>query len=310
MSALEHRYRRLLRWYPADHRSRHEEEMLGVLLASADSGRTRPAARDAADLLGGALRIRFRRLLRPSPQEWRDGVALAGVVGALLVTVVHVTAIIGALGAEPPDVALYTATAALPVAVLVLALRGARRPAALAAWALVATLTVDATLALTDDTLLSAYEGLRQTLGVQSALQMLLPVVSALLLSVPTDTRRAVELAGSWRLIRFGVASAVVVYVDLWLLFLVWLPPAFFAYWAGRAAPHAAGRVAVVILAVPVVMSAPGTTVVDIGMIWGFGWPIEPLLLLVPAVLVFVLTAMWTVRRDAAPGPDAGATAA
>ncbi|REE94657.1 hypothetical protein [Thermomonospora umbrina] len=111
---------------------------------------------------------------------------------------------------------------------------------------------------------------------------MLLPVVSALLLSVPTDTRRAVELAGSWRLIRFGVASAVVVYVDLWLLFLGVLPPAFFAYWAGRAAPHAAGRVAVVILAVPVVMSAPGTTVVRHRNDLGVRVAIEPLLLLVP----------------------------
>ncbi|MEU0569147.1 hypothetical protein ABZ297_27740 [Nonomuraea sp. NPDC005983] len=35
MSGLERRYRRLLRWFPWEHRERHEEEMLSVLMAAA-----------------------------------------------------------------------------------------------------------------------------------------------------------------------------------------------------------------------------------------------------------------------------------
>lgn len=44
MSPLEGRYRRLLRWYPADHRAAHEDEMIGVLLDDAEPGRERPGA--------------------------------------------------------------------------------------------------------------------------------------------------------------------------------------------------------------------------------------------------------------------------
>ncbi|MGW5162218.1 hypothetical protein ACWEPN_42680, partial [Nonomuraea wenchangensis] len=46
MSSLETRYRRLLAAYPRDHRARHEEEMLGVLLAGARPGQTRPRPAD------------------------------------------------------------------------------------------------------------------------------------------------------------------------------------------------------------------------------------------------------------------------
>lgn len=81
MSALEDRYRRLLRWYPADHRREHEDEMVGVLLAAAEPGQTRPAARDAFDLARGGLGIRLRR----APQAgWHDAAALLGVIAPLL----------------------------------------------------------------------------------------------------------------------------------------------------------------------------------------------------------------------------------
>jgi len=36
---LERHYRWLLRWYPASYRGRHEEEILGVLMAAAQPGR-------------------------------------------------------------------------------------------------------------------------------------------------------------------------------------------------------------------------------------------------------------------------------
>ena len=53
-AGLETRYRRLLRWFPAEHRAVHQEEMLGVLMAGAEPGRTRPGRAESADLLLGA----------------------------------------------------------------------------------------------------------------------------------------------------------------------------------------------------------------------------------------------------------------
>ena len=40
--ALERRYRRLLVWFPAEHRREYAEEMISVLLASTPEGRRRP----------------------------------------------------------------------------------------------------------------------------------------------------------------------------------------------------------------------------------------------------------------------------
>ncbi|MGA4993022.1 hypothetical protein [Nonomuraea bangladeshensis] len=78
MSSLESRYRRLLAAYPRGHRARHEEEMLGVLLAGAGPGQTRPRPADVADLLWGALRVHGRRAFGPaSAPAWRGGPALA-----------------------------------------------------------------------------------------------------------------------------------------------------------------------------------------------------------------------------------------
>ncbi|GAA3215745.1 hypothetical protein [Nonomuraea helvata] len=85
MSPLEARYRRLLACYPRDHRARHEEEMIGVLLAGARPGQIRPHPADAADLLWGALRVHARRAFGPvSAPSWRDGVALAAALWPFL----------------------------------------------------------------------------------------------------------------------------------------------------------------------------------------------------------------------------------
>src|SRR5258706_8314392 len=68
--ALERRYRRLLAWYPADHRRVHAEEMVGVLLAAAPQDRRRPSIADALDLIKGGLQTRIRpgrpRVLMPA----------------------------------------------------------------------------------------------------------------------------------------------------------------------------------------------------------------------------------------------------
>jgi hypothetical protein len=57
---LERRYRRLLRLYPREFRARRGPEMLGVLMASARDGQTRPAPGDVADIVRGSLLARLR----------------------------------------------------------------------------------------------------------------------------------------------------------------------------------------------------------------------------------------------------------
>jgi len=79
--ALERRYRRLLAWYPADHRRVHAEEMVGVLLAAAPQDRRRPSIADALDLIKGGLQTR----IRPGRSEgldagWHDTLAVASIV--------------------------------------------------------------------------------------------------------------------------------------------------------------------------------------------------------------------------------------
>ncbi|XVS61208.1 hypothetical protein ACQPYE_23195 [Actinosynnema sp. CA-299493] len=62
MNGRERRYRRLLAWYPRDHRERHGEEMLAVLMAGAGD-RRRPSPREHVDLVWAALRLHLRRAL-------------------------------------------------------------------------------------------------------------------------------------------------------------------------------------------------------------------------------------------------------
>ena len=57
---LEQRYRRLLRLYPREFRARREAEMLGVLMASASGGQTRPVPGDVAAIVTGSLLMRLR----------------------------------------------------------------------------------------------------------------------------------------------------------------------------------------------------------------------------------------------------------
>jgi hypothetical protein len=57
---LERRYRRLLRLYPREFRARRGTEMLGVLMASARDGQTRPTPGDVADMVRGSLLMRLR----------------------------------------------------------------------------------------------------------------------------------------------------------------------------------------------------------------------------------------------------------
>ena len=83
---LEGRYRRLLRMYPAAHRRKHQDEMLGVLMTGARAGQHRPGLADTANLIWGALLIRLRPA-RPGTAWplWRDALAVVSVLLPLMV---------------------------------------------------------------------------------------------------------------------------------------------------------------------------------------------------------------------------------
>ena len=84
--ALEGRYRRLLAMYPAEHRRKHQDEMLGVLMTGARAGQHRPGLADTANLVWGALLIRLRPA-RPGTAWplWRDALAVVSVLLPLVV---------------------------------------------------------------------------------------------------------------------------------------------------------------------------------------------------------------------------------
>lgn len=78
--ALERRYRRLLAWYPAGHRRAYGEEMIGVLLAAAPYGASRPGPASAFDLIRGGLRARIRAGWRwLADPDWADALAVCSV---------------------------------------------------------------------------------------------------------------------------------------------------------------------------------------------------------------------------------------
>jgi hypothetical protein len=81
---LERYYRRLLAWYPRAHRERHGEEMLGVLLAGAGEKRW-PGMGESANLLWGAVRVRWRHAWTEGDQAWADALAIVSVLAPVVV---------------------------------------------------------------------------------------------------------------------------------------------------------------------------------------------------------------------------------
>lgn len=88
IAALERRYRRMLIWFPAEHRRIYGEEMIGVLLASASDDENRPGLADMTDIALWGLRTRLRGWLRAGrvDTEWGDALAAFAVAAPLLMT--------------------------------------------------------------------------------------------------------------------------------------------------------------------------------------------------------------------------------
>jgi hypothetical protein len=87
MSALETRYRWLLRAYPAGYRKERGQEMLGTLLETAPDGQTWPSIRDTRALVMGGLRVRAAQNHRLSTPANLRLSALFGVAMALGIVV-------------------------------------------------------------------------------------------------------------------------------------------------------------------------------------------------------------------------------
>ncbi|MFI9551545.1 hypothetical protein [Nonomuraea endophytica] len=140
--SLEDRYRRLLAWYPREHRASHEEEMVSVLLAGAANGRDRPSVRETLDLLRGAFTIRLRRAVgAASRRHWNAAFRLAALLAPVWLLVLEVgraAAYAGDALRYPgmgPETALKTLAIALPFGVIAfLAWRNSRKVAASVAW--------------------------------------------------------------------------------------------------------------------------------------------------------------------------------
>ena len=108
--ALERAYRRLLNLYPKWFRQDHEDEMIGVLLASAGDGRTRPGLAESLDLTRSA----FWMHLRPRAPKSRGVVAAVRFMylGSFLQLVALLTSLVTIGSVKAAVVAHYPALTA------------------------------------------------------------------------------------------------------------------------------------------------------------------------------------------------------
>ncbi|NRQ33419.1 hypothetical protein HII36_16415 [Nonomuraea sp. NN258] len=244
MSELERRYRSLLRWYPREHRERHEEEMLGVLMAAARPGRRRPEPRDVLDLVRGAAAIRARRAFGPaSVALWRDALRVVAAVGPLMLLAYQLQSPIRG------EILL------VGVLIVFLAWTDRRRPAAVAAW--IWTLLVGTGLfaaAMLSASGLSA----EMKVGLGGAIGSF-ALVAAVLTGV-AQPRRGLSLVGRGRILAWSGATLTVIVVTWRVETAMWeagVPPelpllGLGAVLCGVAARSPVGRRCVVLLS-PVV---------------------------------------------------------
>jgi hypothetical protein len=101
-AVLEGRYRRLLMMYPAEHRRKHQDEMLGVLMTGAHAGQRWPGLADTANLTWGALLIRLCPA-RPGTAWplWRDALAVVSVVLPLAFLAYEIVSVTTVLTLQP-----------------------------------------------------------------------------------------------------------------------------------------------------------------------------------------------------------------
>ncbi|MER7134457.1 hypothetical protein [Streptosporangium saharense] len=220
MSTLEERYRRLLTLYPAGHRARHGEEMLGVMLARAGRERRHPDPRDALDLVKGALLIRARHAFGPGGGDsWRDALNVAAIVAPLHLLVLETSTWAMALwvldDTQPLMFAVMPLVFALPHLLIVwLALRGPRWAAATCAWvwaavgtAISVRLSLAANVYFEHEPVPFSVGYLFSPLGL--AFQSLPGAIVALLLTVAPGSSAGAALAGRRTLLRWTTVAVL-----------------------------------------------------------------------------------------------------
>jgi hypothetical protein len=109
ITALERGYRRILACYPRSFRRENEDEVLGVLLATAAEGQARVGLAEGWDLVRGAMRMRLWPAA-PRPRAVRAAVTLmlagaAAELAALITVVVTSGAVRAAVAARYPAAA-------------------------------------------------------------------------------------------------------------------------------------------------------------------------------------------------------------
>ncbi|MEU7893766.1 hypothetical protein AB0B45_12965 [Nonomuraea sp. NPDC049152] len=110
MTRLERRYRRLLLAYPVGYRRAHGDELVDILLDTAEPGQRSPDVREAAGLLLGGLRTRVEHAA--PGLAWPDGLHL----GVTALAVANLAALLPFVAAIP----LWTALSALTVLAVLL----------------------------------------------------------------------------------------------------------------------------------------------------------------------------------------------
>ena len=139
---LERRYARLLRLYPAEYRRARGAELLETLMESTEDGRKRPALREVAAIVLGALRLHAGREHRESVKHsWLAAfrpAALMLLVYGTANTAVHIAlglVYFGPTSSSPtaPETALTILALAFGLYAVVAVLRGRYRSAAVVA---------------------------------------------------------------------------------------------------------------------------------------------------------------------------------
>ena len=102
ITALERRYRRLLRFYPGQYRKERGEEIVGTYLEFA-APRSRPSLADTGDIIKSGLKKRTQY----APSGLRSGIGMAAVVALSVLTAMSVAAISWIELGPTPDLFFY-----------------------------------------------------------------------------------------------------------------------------------------------------------------------------------------------------------
>ncbi|MFC0430437.1 hypothetical protein [Kutzneria buriramensis] len=263
----ERRLRRLLALYPRDHRERHGEEMLGVLLDSS------PGWRDAVDLVGGAIALHLRRLFGLDGQvRRRDVLSVVSLLGPIVILAGAAADVREAAwwllhdNMEPlptwyvPDAPAWGAW----LVVAFLAFFGQRRAAAVSAWLALGAFVVVTPILSQGYLLRSAGAG-----------YLVLGAFTAVALTWSPGPVHGRMLAGKWAVpLAFGgdalVLAAMVLHSMMFAWWLAFAAMALTAHLACRAVrDRRIGRRAALVLALP-----PVTFIVEaFAGPWAYGNP-------------------------------------